>query len=101
MGENERQDIVPNFEHTATIRASPDAEDIFTVAHAKYSATDILVCITKLVADKRKKKILPVAVCDTFFHPNDPFTPLSVDFVLPYRTNILLEKVIVGHHREG
>lgn len=87
---------LPNLEHTTAIGSGPDAQNIFTVAHAQHGTADFLASITKLIADEGKQQVFPVAVSNALFHPDDPFSSLSVDFILPDGPDILLEKVVVG-----
>lgn len=92
---------VPNFEHPAAIRLGPDAENVLAVTHAEHGATDLVRCLTKLVADESEQQVLPVAVGNALLHAYDPLAARLVLLVLPNGTHAFLEQVIVRNERQG
>lgn len=89
-----------NLNDSTTISASPDAENVLTIANTQHSTTNIIASIGKLITNEAENEIFPVPVCYTLLHPNHPLSSLLVDIILPYWANAFLEKVKIRDNRE-
>lgn len=79
------------------VALGPNAKDVFAASDAQDEAAKFLSSIQKLISNKRKQEIFPVAVRHTFFQAHDPLAASLVLVILPYRPYALLEHVVVGH----
>lgn len=91
---------IPNLQHAAASRTSPNADNILTVADADNATADLLADLLEGLAKERKARVLPVSVGNALLQTQDPFTAAAVDLVLPDGPDASLEKVVLPSHRQ-
>jgi len=83
------------------VHSSPDTENILISSDAQNSPTKILAGITKLIADNRQEKFLPVSSTDTLLQTDVPLPTPPILLILPNRPNSFLKEMIVAHVRQN
>lgn len=91
---------IPNLDVPAAIDPGPHAQHVLAAADAENGATDLVAGLSKLVTDQRQQQVFPVAVRNALAQPNNPLSTALVGFILPDRTNVLFEYVVVRHGRQ-
>jgi len=83
------------------VHPSPDTENILVSSDAQNSPTKILTGITKLIADNRQEKFLPVSSADTLLQTDVPLPAPPILLILPNRSDSFLKEMIVAHVRQN
>jgi len=83
------------------VHSGPDTKNILVSSDAQNSPAKILTGITKLIADNRQEKFLPVSSANTLLQTDVPLPAPPILLVLPNRPNSFLEEMIVAHVRQN